>query len=63
MALSCMKKVSALLRGITSKQNGDFYCLNCIHSFTAEKNLNHIKQYVKINVFVMYLCPLKTLKY
>ena len=28
MALSCSKKLSALLRGITSKNNGDSYCLN-----------------------------------
>ena len=33
MALSCCKKLSTLLRGITSKNNGDFYCLNCLHSF------------------------------
>ena len=26
-------KVSALLRGITSKHDDDFYCLNCIHPF------------------------------
>ena len=28
-----VKKLSALLRGITSKHDGDFYCLNCLHSF------------------------------
>ena len=27
-----VKKLSALLRGITSNHNGDFYCLNCFHS-------------------------------
>ena len=26
----------ALLRGITSKHQGDFYCLNCLHSFATE---------------------------
>ena len=31
-----VKKLSALLRGITSKHHGDFYCLNCLHSFTTE---------------------------
>ena len=25
-----------LLRGTTSKQDGDFYCLNCLHSFATE---------------------------
>ena len=34
--------MSALLRGITSKHNGDFYCLNCFHSFRTENKLkNH----------------------
>ena len=44
----------ALLRGITSKNHGGFYCLNCLDSFAAEKkNLKCIKKYVKINIFVM----------
>ena len=29
------KQLSALLRGITSKHHGDFYCLNCLHYFRA----------------------------
>ena len=32
-----VKKLSALLRGITSKYHGDFYCLNCLYSFATEK--------------------------
>ena len=32
-----VKKLSALLREITSKHHGDFYCLNCLHSFATEK--------------------------
>ena len=31
--------MSALLRGITSKHNGDFYCLNSLHSFRTENKL------------------------
>ena len=31
-----IKKLSALLRGITSRNNGDFYCRNCLHSFRTE---------------------------
>ena len=27
------KKLPAMLRGITSKHEGDFYCLNCLHSY------------------------------
>ena len=35
-----VKKLSALLRGITSKNNGrDFYCLNCFHPFRTKSKL------------------------
>ena len=30
-------KLLALLRGITSKHNPDFYCLNSLHSFAIKK--------------------------
>ena len=45
MALSCSKKMSTLLRGITSKHHGDFYCLNCLRSFRTE---NKLKSHEKI---------------
>ena len=32
-----VKSLSALLRGITSKHVGDFYCLNCFHSCIVQK--------------------------
>ena len=42
MALPCCKKLSALLRGITPEHEGDFYCVNCIHSYsTKDKNKKH----------------------
>ena len=31
--------ISGLLRGTTSNHNGDFYCLNCFHPYTTEKEL------------------------
>ena len=31
-----VKKLSALLRGITSKHHSDFYCVNCLQSFVKE---------------------------
>ena len=34
-----VKSLPALLRRITSKNNGDFYCLNCFHSFITENKL------------------------
>ena len=45
MTLSCNKKLSTLLRGITSKHDGDFYCLNCLHSFRTE---NKLKSHEKV---------------
>ena len=38
-----LKKLSALFRGITSKNVGDFYCLNCSHSFITENKLKNHK--------------------
>ena len=43
-ALSCIKKLSALLRGTTSKYFSDFYCLNCFHSFRTKNKLESHKK-------------------
>ena len=32
-----VKTLSALLKGITSKDKGDFYCLNCFHSYGTKR--------------------------
>ena len=40
-----LKKLSALLHRITSKNKGDFYFLNCLHSFRTE---NKLKSYEKV---------------
>ena len=34
-----VKKLSALLKRITSSHKGDFYCLNCFHSYSTENKL------------------------
>ena len=39
MALSRSKKLSTLLRGITSKHHGNFYYLNCLHFFRTGNKL------------------------
>ena len=31
-----VKRFSALLRGITSNNNGDFYCIKCLYSFRTK---------------------------
>ena len=48
-----VKNISGLLRGITSNHDGDFYCLNCFHSYTTKKNLKSIKGPVKTMIFAM----------
>ena len=40
-----VKKLSAFLKGITSKRDGDFYYLNCLHSFRTE---NKVKSHKKV---------------
>ena len=36
-----VRSLPALLRGISSSNNGDFYCLNCFHSY---RTLNKVKK-------------------
>ena len=39
-----VRSLSALLKGVTSKHNGDHYCLNCFHSYrTSEALKKHMK--------------------
>ena len=39
-----VRSLSALLKGITSKQKDDSYCLNCFHSYPSNKSLEkHMK--------------------
>ena len=35
-----VKSLSRLLRGISSNHDGDYYCLNCFHSYNTENKLN-----------------------
>ena len=69
-----MKSISGLLRGITSNHNGDFYCLNCFHSYTTERKLRKHKRicenldfcYLKMpdedNKILKYILGKKSLK-
>ena len=40
-----MKNLSGLVRGITSNHNGDFHCLNCLHSY---RTISKLKKHEKI---------------
>ena len=39
--------MSALLRGVTSNHNGDFYCLNWFHSYKTENKLKKQERILK----------------
>ena len=40
-----VRRLSALLRGITSNLNGDFYCLNCFPSY---RSYNKLRRHEKV---------------
>ena len=44
MEFLAVKKLSALLRGITSKNDMNFYCLKCLHSFRTKDKLESHKK-------------------
>ena len=52
-----VKKLSVLLRGITSKHYGDFYCLNCLHSFRTENKLESHKRVCENKGFCNIIMP------
>ena len=56
-----VKNLSELLRGITSNNQEDFYCLNCFHSYSTKNKLEAHKKYVKTMIIFTYKCLLKTI--
>ena len=61
-----VKSISRLLRGITSNHDGDFYCLNCFHSYTTKKRLKKHEKICKDHDFYHVKMPgenKKILKY
>ena len=46
-----VKSLSRLLRGITSNHDGDYYCLNCFHSYSTENKLNAHKKICENNEY------------
>ena len=69
-----IKSISGLLRRVTSKRNGDYYCLNCFQSYTTEKKLRkhekvckgydffHLKMPDEDNKILKYVSGEKSLK-
>ena len=52
-----IKNISGLLRGITSNHDGDFYCLNCFHSYTTERKLKKHERICKDHDFCDIIMP------
>ena len=57
MALSCSKKSSALLCGITSKHKGDRYCLNCLPFLRTENKVRSHENLSKSKDFCGNVMP------
>ena len=57
VALFCSKKLSTLLRGLTSKHQDDFYCLNCLYSFRTENKLKSQEKVCKNKDFCGIVMP------
>ena len=52
-----VKKISALLRGITSKNYYDFYCLNYLYSLRTKNTLELHKRICKNKDFCNVIMP------
>ena len=57
-----VKKLSALLRGITSKHHGDFYCLNYFHTLSTENKLESHKRVCENKDFCNIVMPSEDIK-
>ena len=68
MALSTVKNLNGLLKGITSNHKEDFYCLNCFHSYRtknkleARKKICHIEMPNEDNKIIKYNQGEKSIK-
>ena len=61
-----VKSISALFRGITSNNNGDYYCLNCFHSYRTNNVLKKHERLCNKNEYCHVKMPKednKILKY
>ena len=57
-----VKTLSALLRGITSKNNGHFYCLDCLHSFRTKSKLESHQNVCENKDFCNVIMPSEEIK-
>ena len=52
-----VKKLSTLLRAVTSKHHSDFYCFICLHSFRTENKLKSHEKVCKNKDFCGIVMP------
>ena len=52
-----IKNIPGLLRGITSNHNGEFYCLNCFHSYRTKGKLKKHERICYDNKFYFLKMP------
>ena len=58
-----IKKIPALLRGASSTHDGDYYCLNCFHSYRTESSLKKHEELCVNNNFSLIKMPTEDKKY
>ena len=60
-----VKTLSGLLRGITGNSHGDFYCLNCLYSYTTKNRLKKLQKICENHEYCKLELPTKgnVLKY
>ena len=58
-----VKNLSRLLRGISSNHDGDYYCLNCFHSYRTENKLNAHKKICENHDYCNIEMPSPIIKY
>ena len=56
---SPIRSLSRLFRGITSNHDGDFYCLNCLHSFRTDNALKIHERLCENNDYCRVEMPTK----
>ena len=58
-----IKKIPALLPGVSSTHDGDYYCLNCFHSYRTESSLKKHEELCVNNNFSLIKMPTEDKKY
>ena len=57
-----VKPLSVLLRGVTSKNDDDFYCMNCLHSFRTKNKRESLNRVCKNKDFCNTIMPFEDTK-